>query len=208
MTIPNFTAKSTAYDFAVTLTLNPRLNRITSQKQFDLTVDTVKRFCLSFQKASIFAELTKKMNIHYHLIVQPKTPMSLLQFQYWIKNRIKDKYSETLGFSVEKLVFDYSGWVSYITEDIKDSTALLNRDVIIRDDYNLIKPSIKPRRMLLQEPCVQHKEDTSSLGEERSSEAICSTSKTLEQSYEEELYDFLESKKGIKNYYQYIVDFF
>lgn len=120
-------------DLSVTLTLRPCMYRFQPYEQYMKVREILKSIFRGFRVTYVL-ELTKEENIHVHAICAHKKgcnlPISLLH------NRCR-QYHKQLGRRDICQVVSYQSWTEYLIKDVKETTAILNINPVLQDDYQL-----------------------------------------------------------------------
>jgi len=122
-------------DYALTITLLPKIYKYEPEQQYDLTYDHILRKLKSLTNYfTLVAEVTKSINLHMHCIIK----FPLIKGKLWDKE-IKKLFRQDpfVGFTCMKQVEDFNGWVEYVRKDLDKSLQYLNRRPIIYDTYDV-----------------------------------------------------------------------
>jgi hypothetical protein len=123
-------------DFTGTITLHPRMYRFRPEEQHEkasLIIDEV--FKDTFY--SCVMELTKSMNIHYHIMFKFNRQFySIMDFYNAFRKR-----NGTTGFVKFEQLEDFNLWTDYMYKDITKTYTALDKKInpMIRDDYLISK---------------------------------------------------------------------
>lgn len=132
--------------FTVTLTILPKHYVLDATQQYDLCTERVADLLNTyFKKYTLVAELTKSANIHYHVFAEPKLNVSEVHLNKLLKDAVrKHKY---IGFICVKQATDEKGWIDYILKSNLETSRLISRPSILRDDLacatEILDPFIK-----------------------------------------------------------------
>lgn len=120
--------------YSATVTLKPIMYKMTAEEQYD---NTKQDLCEMLYKLNtnftIVAELTKGMNLHYHLVVQFRSfkPKDNLMKKFIDHFRNHKKF----GYVSIRQIDDEPGWQAYISKDIDVTYESIRRPPIIYDDF-------------------------------------------------------------------------
>lgn len=125
--------------YAVTLTLNPKLYKYEISDQYDKTRELV-RDCPF--KVTCIAESTSQYNLHYHCVMSVKLPVKDARKAIfdWHRKLLKEFGKQM----VVKQIDDYQGWVDYLSKDLRKSSETLGRPPILRDDHGIFPLGMFP----------------------------------------------------------------
>lgn len=101
-------------DFAITLTMKPRLFKNKLEDQYDMLKDEITRLT-KFNSCIFVCELTKSMNVHAHGLVRARS-----------KRLVYDIFrsSNIIGFILVKPKVS-EGWLDYMFKDVKETKETL-----------------------------------------------------------------------------------
>lgn len=123
------TTSKTAYtiDYAVTVTLLPKLFKFDPVEQYINTVSILQDKLNQYGEAVIIPELTpNNYNIHYHCIMKLRYNKSMKgkPLEYVIKNIFRG--SKYFGHTVVKKVENHDGWMRYMFKDLPETLRILD----------------------------------------------------------------------------------
>lgn len=119
-----------SWEYAITITLNPKLFKLTTRQQFEKTANEIVKFMKTMTtKLTLVTEVTEKYNIHYHGVFVTDRK----NIQYKINNMVRGH--KLFGFVMIKPVTDLGGWVEYLGKDIKKTKGMMNVLPIICNDF-------------------------------------------------------------------------
>lgn len=119
--------RSVLYSF--TVTLKPILYSLEANEQYDVTYSNLVRLLKNLNVCiTMVSEYTKCFNIHFHGIIQFKTPN---------KNHMKQFYdlfrkNKLFGFVNIRQIDDLENWIKYMKKDLHEFT---DRRPIIIDEF-------------------------------------------------------------------------
>lgn len=139
-----FKEPASSFEYAFTITLQPKLYVHDATEQYDLTftkvIDELLKLCsrnlvtndLNF---SCVAELTKSYNVHYHGIIKMRIEGKPCMKKFHDAFRA----SKIFGHVDIKQMTDQKGWIEYISKDLVDTQNMVGRPPILYDGFGYIK---------------------------------------------------------------------
>lgn len=122
-----------SYRIAVTLTIKPKcLERMSSAEMFDKFIcnvtDDLLRRC---EQVSLVCELMQDGKIHYHgTVTITYEDHAITEYQDWLRKH------PFFGKFMCKEITDESGWITYISKEIKENYIKIKKRCILIDDFN------------------------------------------------------------------------
>lgn len=129
-------------DFAVTITLKPKLYGYEPMDQYKRSIEYVKAaFPEPEFRTTLVWELTPQAkNIHYHGFISVRLKESSqgkpIDLVLKLQNRLRP-YNHVLGLSTFKEVTDYEIWKDYISKDIRQNYDTFSEYSVCMDHYNM-----------------------------------------------------------------------
>lgn len=134
-------------DYALTITLHPRLYKMLPDEQLAQSIPEIKKL-LSNYRYSLVYEFTKSFNIHFHAIVSTCRTYSSVSLHLHNQFR-RSKYC---GNIYVRQIEDWDKWVNYLKKDLSSTRKLNNLYPVIQDDYSCL-PGIY--ELIQQEQCLE-----------------------------------------------------
>lgn len=120
-------------EYAITITLKPKLYDHDAVNQYDLTYIEVYKKCKSMcNKLTLVAETTKAYNIHYHGIITFTLKPNVNLMRMFTDAFRRDKL---FGYVNIKPIDNDEKWKEYIRKTLKEFRVDLNRPPVLCDDF-------------------------------------------------------------------------
>jgi len=128
-------------DYAVTVSLNPRLYELKAEEQLLLTKTKILAILRhNHNKCTIVAEMTEARNIHYHCIMKVAATNKSTNIIKYIHDRLRVAPTWFGKQRCIKQVDNYDKWIKYITKDVFRTNEELEECTtsVINDDYGIV----------------------------------------------------------------------
>lgn len=151
-------------DYAITITLDPRIRKFSTNEQHNLMTPYVERIlkntcvnAIADHKGkkpeeipkpilTLVAEMTQSCDIHYHGVISFPMEYNLRCPIMFVRNQFRKRYTghpskmepkDYIGFILLKPIDDFDKWTEYFSKSIDDFKNRTKLGSIVCDDYEL-----------------------------------------------------------------------